>query len=55
MTLITPAGKPALSASSQRAKAENGVSGAGFIVTVHPAAKAAPTLEKKDHGISMKI
>src|SRR3954452_2088638 len=40
-TLITPLGNPDLTANSAKAKAEYGVSAAGFITTVHPAANAA--------------
>ena len=40
IVLKIPAGTPALSASSQRADAENGVSGAGLMTIGHPAAKA---------------
>ena len=38
--LSIPAGMPALSANSQRANAEKGVSGAGLITIGHPAANA---------------
>src|SRR5271155_1565479 len=41
--LITPFGIPALSASSASASAVYGVSDAGLITQVHPAAIAAPT------------
>ena len=40
-TLITPAGMPARSASSAIAKAESGVSVAGLITMLHPAARMA--------------
>ena len=42
MTLKTPLGKPARSASSASASAENGVCDAGFSTTVQPAASAGP-------------
>ncbi|MNG17954.1 hypothetical protein D3C84_1019780 [compost metagenome] len=56
-TLNTPAGKPASSASCARANAEYGVSWAGLITTVQPAARAAAALrviiaEGKFHGVS---
>ena len=41
--LITPFGIPALSASSASASAVYGVSDAGLMTQVHPAAMAAPT------------
>ena len=41
-TFKTPFGIPARCANSTSANADNGVSGAGFMTTVHPAAKAAP-------------
>ena len=41
--LITPSGKPASSSSSPTLRAVSGVCSAGFITTVHPAAKAGPT------------
>ena len=45
MTVLRiPAGTPALSASSQRANAEKGVSGAGLITIGHPAANAGAAL-----------
>ena len=44
MTLNTPGGMPARSASTARARAEKGVSEAGRATIVHPAARAAPTL-----------
>lgn len=43
-TLITPFGTPALVASSAKASAVNGVSDAGFMIVVQPAASAAPSL-----------
>ena len=45
-TLITPAGMPAWSASSARARAERGVSSAGFTTQLQPAARAAPTFRQ---------
>ena len=42
--LITPAGMPARMANSPAAKAERGVSSAGLMTTVQPAAKAGATL-----------
>ena len=42
MTLKTPFGTPARSASSASASAENGVCEAGFNTTVHPTATAGP-------------
>ena len=55
-TLITPFGIPACSANATKAKADNGVSDAGLIMTVQPAAKAGPTLRVimalgKFHGV----
>src|SRR5215467_787856 len=52
----TPFGTPARSASSHRAKAENGVAVAGFSTIVQPAAKAGPALRViiaagKFHGV----
>ncbi len=44
MTLITPAGTPARSASSTMAKADRGVSVAGLITMLHPAANAGAAL-----------
>ena len=44
MTLNTPAGTPARSASSARARAERGVAVAGFTTIGHPAARAGPAL-----------
>src|SRR5215510_9090390 len=44
MTLNTPFGTPARSASSARASAENGVCDAGFKTTVQPDAIAGPAL-----------
>ena len=38
----TPFGRPALSAKTAMAKAERGVSSAGFATKVHPAARAGP-------------
>ncbi len=43
-TFMTPGGIPASFASAARRSADNGVSSAGFITQVHPAAKAAATL-----------
>ena len=40
-----PAGKPAFSANATIANADNGVSSAGLITTVHPHARAAAALE----------
>ena len=56
MTLNTPAGKPARSASSAKARAENGVSPAGLTSTVQPTASAAAALrviiaQGKFHGV----
>ena len=55
-TLITPGGMPARPASSARASAESGVSEAGLITIVQPAASAGPALrriiaEGKFHGV----
>ena len=55
-TLKTPAGKPARSASSASARAENGVSCEGWTSTVQPAASAAAALrvimaQGKFHGV----
>jgi hypothetical protein len=55
-TFSTPSGKPARSASSARASAESGVSGAGFTTTVQPAARAGAILRVimatgKFHGV----
>ena len=52
----TPFGTPARSASSHKAKAENGVAVAGFNTIVQPAAKAGPALRViiaagKFHGV----
>src|SRR5215471_4064977 len=52
----TPFGTPARSASSQRARAENGVELAGFSTVVQPEAKAGPALRViivagKFHGV----
>src|SRR5271157_5640271 len=52
----TPLGTPARSASSHRAKAENGVAVAGFSTIVQPAARAGPDLRViiaagKFHGV----
>ena len=44
ITLNTPAGTPARSASSAIARAENGVALAGLTTMVQPAASAGPTL-----------
>src|SRR4051812_46770234 len=43
-TLITPAGVPARSKTSAIASAVSGVSVAGLMMTVQPAARAGPTL-----------
>ncbi|MCY1383679.1 hypothetical protein D9M69_718300 [compost metagenome] len=43
-TLNTPAGMPASSASTARAKADSGVSSDGLRISVQPAARAGPTL-----------
>src|SRR5581483_10766372 len=56
ITLNTPFGTPARSASSANASAENGVCDAGFNTTVHPAAIAGPALRViiasgKFHGV----
>ena len=56
MTLSTPFGTPARSASSASASAENGVCDAGFSTTVHPAAMAGPAFRViiasgKFHGV----
>ncbi len=56
MTLSTPFGMPARSASSASASAENGVCDAGFSTTVQPAAIAGPALRViiasgKFHGV----
>ena len=56
-TLKTPAGMPARSASSARARAENGVSCEGCATTVQPAASAAAAFrvsiaEGKFHGVT---
>ncbi len=40
----TPAGRPASSASTARARADRGVSSAGLATTVQPAARAGPNL-----------
>ena len=55
-TLKTPLGKPARSASSARASAENGVCDAGLSTIVQPAASAGPALRViiasgKFHGV----
>ena len=55
-TLITPAGMPARTASSAAARAVSGVSSAGLMTTVQPAAKAGATLRViiasgKFHGV----
>ncbi|MCY1438674.1 hypothetical protein D9M71_548830 [compost metagenome] len=55
-TLSTPAGTPARCASSTRARAENGVSLAGLITMLQPAASAGPALRViiaagKFHGV----
>ncbi len=56
ITLSTPLGTPARSASSANASAENGVCVAGLITTVQPAASAGPALRViiasgKFHGV----
>src|SRR5262249_58364854 len=56
ITLNTPRGTPARSASSASASAENGVCDAGFKTTVQPAAIAGPALRViiasgKFHGV----
>ncbi len=56
ITLRTPAGTPARSASTARARADNGVCSAGLTTMVHPAASAGDTLrvtmpEGKFHGV----
>src|SRR5207237_10013080 len=56
MTLQTPCGTPARSASSASASAENGVCDAGFSTTAQPAAIAGPALRViiasgKFHGV----
>src|SRR5262245_65596069 len=56
ITLKTPAGTPARSASTASARAENGVCDAGFATTVQPAATAGPTFRViiaigKFHGV----
>jgi hypothetical protein len=56
-TLRTPAGTPASCASTHSARADMGVSSAGLIVAVQPAAKAGPSLrviiaEGKFHGVT---
>ena len=43
-TFSTPGGSPARMASSARASAESGVSGAGLTTTVQPAARAGAIL-----------
>ena len=55
-TLSTPAGIPACTASSAKASAQSGVSGAGFTTTVQPAARAGEILRVimasgKFHGV----
>ncbi|MOA14769.1 hypothetical protein D3C78_1348910 [compost metagenome] len=55
-TLSSPAGMPARSASSARARAEKGVCGAGLSTMAHPAASAGPALRViialgKFHGV----
>jgi hypothetical protein len=59
-TLMTPFGTPARLANSARASAEKGVSGAGLMTTVHPAASAAPSFrvtmaEGKFHGVRSEL
>ena len=56
MTLNTPLGTPARSASSASASAENGVCDAGFSTTAQPAAMAGPAFRViiasgKFHGV----
>ena len=56
ITLSTPFGTPARSASSASASAENGVCDAGFKTTVQPEASAGPALRViiasgKFHGV----
>ena len=56
MTLKTPGGMPARSASSARARAESGVSRGGLDTIVQPAASAGPALRVimalgKFHGV----
>ena len=56
ITLNTPSGMPARRASSASARAESGVSGAGLITMVHPAARAGAHLRViialgKFHGV----
>ena len=58
--LKIPAGTPALSASSQRANAEKGVSGAGLMTIGHPAAKAGAAFRViiaagKFHGVMATV
>ena len=45
-TANKPAGMPASSARTPRARADRGVSSAGLTTQVHPAAKAAATCKK---------
>src|SRR5690349_8473337 len=56
ITFSTPGGKPARSASTASANAENGVASAGLMTTVQPAASAGDTLrviidDGKFHGV----
>lgn len=57
---MTPAGMPALLASSTRARQEKGVSAGGLMTAVHPAASAAPSFrviiaEGKFQGVKMDL
>src|SRR5688572_23622801 len=59
-TEMMPGGRPAFSASTHKASAENGVSSAGLITIVQPAAKAGPTLRViiavgKFHGVMAAV
>ena len=53
--LMTPFGMPAASDSSASASAEYGVSEAGLITTLHPAAIAAPTFLVIIAAVSTKV
>ena len=58
-TLTTPAGSPASSRSRARARVVSGVSAAGLMTLVHPAAMAGPSLRVpiargKFHGVIAK-
>ena len=60
ITLNTPAGTPARSASSARARAESGVAVAGLTTIGHPAARAGPALRVimaagKFHGVTAAV